>query len=150
MAEKARADGLNVITGDASSSIASFANDEFDAVLFSHVMEHVDCPIGMLREIRRVLKPKGLLIMGLPIERNIYRDLLRMDYFNGTHLYAFSVRNALKLLDEVNFDAVKVIFHLPKFRGRFGVWAQHFWNITHSPFHEYFSMAYWIVAERNR
>ncbi len=73
-----------------------------------------------------------------------------MDYFNGTHLYAFSVRNALKLLDEVNFDAVKVIFHLPKFRGQVGVWAQHFWNITHSPFREYFSMAYWIVAERNR
>jgi hypothetical protein len=56
----------------------------------------------------------------------------------------------MKLLDEVKFDPVKVIFHLPKLRGRFGVWVQCFWNVTRSPFHEYFSMAYWIIAEKSR
>lgn len=148
LAEKARAGSLNVIVGDVCAVIKSFTDKEFDTVLFSHVMEHLDCPIGMLREIWRVLKPKGVLVIGLPIERNIYRDLLRMNYFNGTHIYAFTVRNAIKLLKEVNFEPVKVIFHLPKFRGRFGAWVQRLWNVTHSPFHEYFSMAYWIVAEK--
>ena len=111
-------------------------------------MEHVDCPIGMLREIQRVLKPNGMLILGLPTERNIYRDLLRIDYFNGTHLYAFSIRNSFKLLQETGFRVEKIFYHLPKCRNRVGRAIEGFWNYTKWPFREYFSMAYWIVAEK--
>jgi len=60
-------------------------------------MEHLESPILMLKQIHRVLVQKGVLILGLPIERNIFRDVLRMDYFDGTHIYAFSVRRKLPL-----------------------------------------------------
>ena len=85
-------------------------------------MEHVDAPIETLREINRVLENRGVLVLGLPIERNIYRDLLRMDYFDGMHIYAFSVRNAMKLLEESGFRPEKVFFHLPKCRNNVGKW----------------------------
>jgi len=146
LAEAGREKGLNIINGDVLDSIRQIPDGAFEGVLFSHVMEHVDSPIVMLREIQRVLQSQGVLVLGLPIERNIFRDLLRMDYFNGTHIYAFSVRNTYKLLDETGFKVKKVFFHLPKCRGSLGRVIEKSWNYTKWPFREYFSMAYWVIA----
>lgn len=146
LAEAGRKNGLNIINDDVLNALRQIDDSTFGGVLFSHVMEHVDCPIGMLREIQRVLQPNGNLILGLPIERNIYRKLLRKDYFNGTHIYAFSIRNTSKLLHETGFRVEKVYYHLPKCRSRLGHSIEQLWNKIRWPFREYLSMAYWIVA----
>ncbi len=49
LAEAGRQKGLNIISGDVLESICKIADGSFEGVLFSHVMEHVDCPIVMLR-----------------------------------------------------------------------------------------------------
>lgn len=146
LAKAGSKNGLEIINDDVFHALGDIDNSAFDGVLFSHVMEHVDCPIGMLREIYRTLKPNGVLVLGLPIERNIYRDLLRMDYFNGTHIYAFSIRNAEKLLQETGFMVEKIFYHLPKCRSRIGGIIEKYWNEIRWPFREYLSMAYWIIA----
>lgn len=138
--------GLNIINGDILESISRIADSTFEGVLFSHVMEHVDSPIIILRHIQRILQPQGILVLGLPTERNIFRDLLRMDYFEGTHIYAFSIRNAYKLLHETGFRVENVFYHLPKCRGRLGHITEKVWNKFRWPFREYLSMAYWIIA----
>lgn len=148
LVSRAKLNGLKVIMGDIIEGIKDLDDNEFDAVLFSHVLEHVDCPIHALREIARVLKSSGILILGLPIENNIYRDMLRMDYFDGTHIYAFTIRNAIKLLKETGFEPIKVIYHLPKCRSNLGLNILKIWNVIPFPFREYFSMAYWIIAEK--
>lgn len=148
LAEFGRSKGLNIINGDVLEELSKINNGSFEAVFFSHVMEHVDCPIVMLKEIRRVLQPQGVIILGLPIERNIFRDLLRMDYFNGTHIYAFSVRNANKLLTDTGFRVEKIFFHLPKCQTLPGSTIEKIWNFAAWPFREYFSMAYWVVASK--
>jgi SAM-dependent methyltransferase len=142
-----RANGLSIIEGDISKT-HTIGDKEFDAVLYSHVMEHVDCPIGTLKEINRVLRQNGRIVLGLPIERSIYRDMLHMDYFNGTHIYAFTIRNATKLLNETGFKVVRVIYHLPKCRSRLGGAFLRLFNATPLPFREYFSLSYWIVADK--
>ncbi|MEF8716409.1 MAG: class I SAM-dependent methyltransferase [Candidatus Accumulibacter necessarius] len=148
LAEAGKNRGLNIINGDVLGSIAELSDGEFEGALFSHVMEHVDSPILLLRNIQRVLEPGGTLVLGLPIERNVFRDLLRLDYFNGTHIYAFSVRNARRLLEETGFKIDKIFFHLPKCRGPVGHTIERFWNLAGWPLREYFSMAYWIVAKK--
>ncbi len=142
-----RSNGLNIVEGDIDC-LQSFGSAEFDAVLYSHVLEHVNSPIVTLRHVHRVLRHKGTLVLGLPTERNVYRDLLRMDYFKGTHIYAFSIGNAKKLLGETGFDTVEVIYHLPKCRSRIGLMALRLFNALLLPFRSYFSMGYWIVAEK--
>jgi 2-polyprenyl-3-methyl-5-hydroxy-6-metoxy-1,4-benzoquinol methylase len=56
--------GLPVLCSSIGS--AGFADEEFDAVVMSHVIEHVHDPIGLLRESIRVLKPGGHLVVITP------------------------------------------------------------------------------------
>lgn len=56
--------GLDVITG--SLEDAAFHSDMFDVVVVNHVLEHVLDPGALLREIRRIVKPDGLVVVGVP------------------------------------------------------------------------------------
>lgn len=141
-------DGLNIVCADVIEGLQSFDNNSFDGVLFSHVMEHLDSPICALREINRVLDSAGTLVIGLPIERSMFRIVLRMDYFDGTHIYAFTVKNAIRLLHVTGFMPSQVFYHLPKVRGKLGLLVHRLWNAAPWPFRERLSMAYWIVARK--
>ena len=44
------------------------ADASMDCVFFNHVLEHIPDDIAALHEVRRVLKPGGLLILGVPNE----------------------------------------------------------------------------------
>jgi SAM-dependent methyltransferase len=57
----------------------------FDAVLFLDVIEHLTERIAVLREIRRVLKPEGRLLVSGPNRDSTWRRRLR-----GAGLFAFS------------------------------------------------------------
>jgi SAM-dependent methyltransferase len=56
--------GLDVITG--SLEEVAYHSDMFDVVVVNHVLEHVPDPGALLREIRRIVKPDGLVVVGVP------------------------------------------------------------------------------------
>lgn len=43
-----------------------FDNGSFDSVILDNVLEHLDAPRPLLEETRRVLRPAGRLIIGVP------------------------------------------------------------------------------------
>src|SRR5438067_1473759 len=45
---------------------AEYKDAFFDVVLFNHSLEHMYNPVAILREVHRVLKPGGLLIINIP------------------------------------------------------------------------------------
>jgi 2-polyprenyl-3-methyl-5-hydroxy-6-metoxy-1,4-benzoquinol methylase len=45
---------------------ACFPDGEFDLVILWHVLEHVQSPRAMLREVSRILKPGGTLLVAVP------------------------------------------------------------------------------------
>jgi SAM-dependent methyltransferase len=70
--------GLRIIKAEAES--LPFDNDNFDVVYCSHVLEHVNNERQSLEEMRRVLKPGGTLIIGMPTATmawiNLFTELL--------------------------------------------------------------------------
>ena len=62
-----------------------FPDASFDAALFLDVIEHLDPRVAVLREIRRVLKPDGRLLVSGPNRATSWRQRLR-----GAGLFAFS------------------------------------------------------------
>jgi len=57
-----RAAGLNAALGQADIRSLPYADDAFDLVMTSHVLEHLADPAAALTEMTRVLKPGGLLV----------------------------------------------------------------------------------------
>ena len=62
-----------------------FPPGTFDAVLFLDVIEHLEPRVAVLREIRRVLKPRGRLLLSAPHRDTSWRRRLR-----AAGLFAFS------------------------------------------------------------
>ncbi|MGQ9688164.1 MAG: class I SAM-dependent methyltransferase [Desulfobaccales bacterium] len=60
------------IYGDART--LPFADQSFDAVLCFQVLEHVDRPEAVIRELARVLKPGGLGLLSAPFCYNLHME----------------------------------------------------------------------------
>ena len=60
--------GLNVRLFMADICTYPTDDDVFDVIFFNHVLEHIREDEAALREVRRILKPGGLLILGVPNE----------------------------------------------------------------------------------
>ena len=56
--------GLRIIKGE--SAPFPFDDNSFDVIYCSHVLEHVKDEVQSLREMKRVLKANGTLIIGMP------------------------------------------------------------------------------------
>jgi SAM-dependent methyltransferase len=71
-----RLDNLHLFAWDLARPFP-FASDTFDAVLFLDVIEHLEARESVLREIRRVLKPGGRLLVSGPNRESRWRKRLR-------------------------------------------------------------------------
>ena len=48
-----------------------FANESFDAIFFMHVIEHIKEPISLLKDMFRILRPGGEVVIATPNKKNI-------------------------------------------------------------------------------
>ena len=144
--EHCRGLGLRVMSADLNREL-SFSSGSFPAILCSHVLEHVDAPINLLRECHRILKSEGLLVLGLPIESNLVNWLRGHKYFyhHPGHLYSFSLENIDVLLRKTGYDIVRFYFE-PRIV-RFQPWLS---IMQRLPAGAMFPLAltYWVVARK--
>jgi SAM-dependent methyltransferase len=93
--------GLDVRTGAAETTLADYADASFDLVAMWHVLEHVTDPAGVLKQIRRILKPNGRLVLEVPNFRGLSRSMFRT-YWAALelprHLYHFTPTTLRALL----------------------------------------------------
>jgi ubiquinone/menaquinone biosynthesis C-methylase UbiE len=102
---------LDLIICDARN--LSISDNSFDAIFLLDVLEHIPDLMKTMKELDRILKAKGVIIVSLPTETGIYklgRLLLKgttdqMDRPGGTHYHhANKVINVMKkyfVLDEL-------------------------------------------------
>jgi len=99
--------GLDVRLGTLEQ--AGFADEFFDVVTLWDVLEHLHDPSGSLREIYRILKPDGLLVIRVP-NASSWDSRLFGRYWAGLdsprHLYVFTPVTLDALLTANHFQSV--------------------------------------------
>ncbi len=97
--------GLDVVTGTLEQ--AQFPDASFDVVTLWDVLEHLHDPATTLREIRRILRPGGLLVLRVP-NLDSWDARLFGDSWAGLdaprHLYVFSPDTLNALLAQSGFE----------------------------------------------
>jgi SAM-dependent methyltransferase len=101
--------GYRMHRHDIERSPLPFPDASFDLVAGLHVLEHLADPARALRDMARVLKPKGLLVLGVPIKPPGIAELIAVYYHlrqtlrpeQGRTRNAFSSMGFTRLLRQV-------------------------------------------------
>jgi SAM-dependent methyltransferase len=120
IAAAARASGLNVHTGLLEEQ--RYPDAAFDAASLFEVVEHLREPLPLLGEIRRILKPGGILVISTGNAASWTVDVMgaRWDYFHiekdGGHISFFSPQSIAALARNAGFsvelvETARVKFH---------------------------------------
>lgn len=109
-ADRARAAfGLTVHTGTLFDG--EFPPESFDVVTISHVIEHVDDPLGLLRECCRVLRPGGRVVITTPNSASLghrWFGAVWRGLEPPRHLTIFSPRALDQIVRQAGFQRVKL------------------------------------------
>ncbi len=90
---------------------AHFSDGYFDVVTLFNVLDQVTRPMDQLREIHRVLKPGGLLIVRVPnaaFHVTLLRRWSALAPQLVVHLYSFSASTLRAALERAGFGAIRV------------------------------------------
>ena len=88
-----------------------FEPAQFECVLLRQVLEHVPRPSELLTEIRRILRPGGLLFVSTPNHDSLDRFLFRgcwHGYEVPRHIFIYSTMNLSTLLRRHEFEILTV------------------------------------------
>ena len=77
-----------------------YNNEYFDMIVCSHILEHIKNEKKILNEIKRILKPNGLLILGVPTGKTGYNPL---------HFRNYSLKDIKRLSEKL--DSVCIFYH---------------------------------------
>lgn len=107
--EVARARGLRVHNQDLAS--CSFPDESFDVVTMWQLIEHLRAPRELLAEIRRVLRPNGVLALSTPNVDSIGWWLLKQEWKAvepEVHLHLFSSSSLERAVEDAGFRVAKL------------------------------------------
>lgn len=138
--------GLQAMPADLNADLP-IESSSFEAIFCSHVLEHVDAPINLLRECSRILAPGGVLVLGLPIETSLANRVRGQRYFlhHPGHLYSFSLENTQVLLSKAEFGVERFYFEPRILRTN---WWLALMQRLPSPAMYALALAYWVVARK--
>lgn len=105
----AREKGLPVVLGTLESQ--RYPDGSFDAVVMSHVIEHVHDPEGLLRECRRILRSRGQITVVTPNAKSLGHRVFGADWRGlepPRHLQVFTPLALRTLAEKAGFNRLRV------------------------------------------
>lgn len=103
-AEIGRKKGLNLITGDLL--VQSFPEKHFDVITMFDVLEHVPKPKELIKEVSRILKDEGLVVINTPDAESLWAKALGPRWqliMPPEHINYFSPKNLGNYLSKNGF-----------------------------------------------
>jgi len=119
------------VSGDAYS--LPFKNSSVKAVVLSEVLEHLQVPLIVMKEIGRVLANDGILILSVPYKEKItYQICVHCNRPTPTHahFHSFDEKKMLELAKSANLNVVKKVKMSNKLLSRISI----FLKLNHAPF----------------
>jgi SAM-dependent methyltransferase len=107
-----RACGIEIHCGPLEQ--AGFPAAHFDYVRASHSLEHMSDPNQVLRELNRILKPGGTLLVAVPNAASLNARVFREYWWHlcpPIHSFGFSRETLGGLLRQRGFEVTRVIFN---------------------------------------
>lgn len=105
----ARSKGLKVHTGTLET--IKYHDENFDAIIISHVIEHVHEPLRMIVECYRILKQTGHLVIVTPNSESLGHSVFKNAWLHldpPRHLYVFNVASLYNLVRKAGFQKFEV------------------------------------------
>ena len=102
-----------------SGDLVILPDESFDAIIISHVIEHLKNGLEVIGRLCRKLKTKGSIYIEFPSERSLSVPHTQgMFYFCGdeTHIKLYDIKEAVNVLLENNFKIIKAGPRRNKFR----------------------------------
>jgi len=84
-----------------------FADHSFDKIICSEVLEHIDDYTGVLQEIKRVLKPNGILAISVPRawpEKICWKLSAAYHQVEGGHIRIFNAKQLRAEIETLEFE----------------------------------------------
>ena len=94
-----------------------FPHSSFDIVTLWQVMEHLPHPVEVVKRIRGLLKPGGILIVAVPNFDSVQARVFRSRWYHlevPRHLYHFTPATLRRVLDAEGFDVLAEYQHSPE------------------------------------
>jgi 2-polyprenyl-3-methyl-5-hydroxy-6-metoxy-1,4-benzoquinol methylase len=119
--------GVIAVCADLNGGALPYRSGAFDQATCLEVIEHVVDPLQLLRELQRVLRPAGRLILTTPnirYVRNVARLVWRGEFphtttdtfvWGGGHLHYFTRRDLGGLLVRAGFEAPRFLINARQF-----------------------------------
>ena len=148
--EVARSHGVNVRTGDLNSNASlPFEDEFFDIVVCKDILEHLLDPMAVVREVKRVLKTDGYLIVSVP---NHFCLPMRLRIFAGRGIvYHSLMEDHRREYDEWNYMHIRFFTYagFKRFLRYSGFtpqkWFWDFGNLAH-----YHEPEMWLEPQRRK
>ena len=90
--------------------VIPFKDKTFDSLLLDNVLEHIEKPSLLFKEMRRVLKPDGILLIGVPGIKGYESDDDHKVFYDEKKLQALAKKN--------NFNVIQ-FFYTPLIKSKF-------------------------------
>jgi len=103
---------LNIKKGDLIK--VRYPDNYFDIITMNHVLEHLNNPIETIKEIKRILKPGGAFIVGVPNTSSLANKIFRKNwlaYDVPRHLFNYSNKLLVQMLKQNEFKINKVRYN---------------------------------------
>jgi SAM-dependent methyltransferase len=106
--------GIRVI--EAAGEDLPFNDGALDVVRLKEVLEHVQAPLALAREMRRVLRPRGVFIAYVPTQWSQLYPFPANFYDDYTHVRAFSRVGLARLFEDAGFERMTIDGYTPPLR----------------------------------
>jgi len=103
---------LNIFHGTLDD--VKYNDNFFDVITMNHVMEHVEKPMELMKELNRILKSEGYLIIGVPVSDSLAFKIFGRYWSNldtPRHLFTYSTDNLKLYAEKSGFEVEKIRYN---------------------------------------